>query len=103
MLNLKEASRLLRNDSCCLLMILPITIQFQLEKWDNRLIRKRHTKEKVNYSYALNRTFYHNYHVQDPTGKVIFHCGNEKVLWYLIKGLAEIVDEITIRLNFTPN
>lgn len=46
---------------------------------------------------------YGNYSVLDPSGRLMFRCGEKKFNWYLKKGLADQVNDHIIRLNFTPN
>jgi len=43
---------------------------------------------------------YGNFKVLNQDGNLIFRCGKKKMNWYLGKGLAEIVEPDTIKLNF---
>lgn len=45
---------------------------------------------------------YGNWQVQSPDGSILFLALQERADWYLKRGLAEVVGENTIRLNFEP-
>jgi hypothetical protein len=49
-----------------------------------------------------DRVLYGNWEVQAPDGEILFHDGKKRVNWYLSRGLATIVGDKTIRLNFEP-
>src|SRR5262252_7421849 len=58
-----------------------------------------------NMTRPLKTRLYGNCHVLNPEGEVMFHCNQDKINWYLSRGLAEKVkdDPPTIQLKFQPN
>jgi exonuclease 3'-5' domain-containing protein 2 len=50
-----------------------------------------------------NRKIYGNWKVQSPDDILMFRCNEKKANWYLDRGLGELVDKSTVRLNFKPN
>ena len=53
----------------------------------------------------LKGNLYGNCHVLGPDGDIMFHCNQDKIDWYLGRGLADKVKDSppTIRLRFQPN
>lgn len=45
---------------------------------------------------------FENWKVYHPNGKHMFTCGEKKASWYLERGLATIINEFSIQLNFNP-
>lgn len=56
----------------------------------------------VTLTQPLTTKLYGNIHVLSPGGDLMFNCNQDKMEWYLARGLAERVTENTIRLNFIP-
>jgi hypothetical protein len=56
------------------------------------------------YLHARRGDLYGNVHFQGPTGQTMFHADSEKALWYLNRGLVEVVsrDPPVLRFTFTP-
>lgn len=53
-------------------------------------------------SHALQSDLYGNQVVTNPQGEPMFRCGHDRANWYLNRGLAERIDEFTLRLTFAP-
>ena len=53
---------------------------------------------------ARRGVLYGNFHFQGPDGETMFHGDAEKALWYLNRGLVEVVsqDPPVLRFKFTP-
>ena len=49
-----------------------------------------------------DKPLYGNMAVQTPSGEIMFRTNDKRANWYLKRGLAEAVDEKTIRLLFEP-
>jgi hypothetical protein len=54
------------------------------------------------YGAKKDRKIYGNHQVFSPDGILMFRCDEKKSNWYLDRGLAKKIDDITIKLNFTP-
>lgn len=44
-----------------------------------------------------------NWKVYHPNGRHMFTCGEDKINWYLSRGLGEISGDFKMTFNFTPN
>lgn len=99
MINHHEACLLVKKEFANLLMVKPITVQLNCD-WEEDLFHRK--KEKTRYS--LSSYHYGNYHVQSPDGHEMFHCGIEKIIWYLNRDLVDIVADNppTVRFKFNP-
>ena len=60
---------------------------------------KKANKHRVR---VRSRAFFENCRILKPDGSVVSCCSAKGMRWYLKKGLAEEVDDKTIRLNFEP-
>jgi hypothetical protein len=56
------------------------------------------------FLHARRSVLYGNVHVQGQEGHEMFHCNASRALWYLNRGLVDIVSESppTIKLRFIP-
>jgi hypothetical protein len=56
------------------------------------------------FLHARRSALYGNFTVEAPTGAPLFRCDGRRALWYLIRGLAEVVcrEPPTLRLKFEP-
>jgi hypothetical protein len=102
------AFRLLKSDEADLVLLIEPTIQLrgETEGWESiarGAPQKTQTKWK-NWLHARRTILYGNYHIESPKGDLMFHCSNQKALWYLNRGLVDIVGENppTLRLKFAP-
>ncbi|XP_049887794.1 exonuclease 3'-5' domain-containing protein 2 [Pectinophora gossypiella] len=64
-------------------------------------------KEVISKRYphaTRSKPLYHNCFLEAPDGEQLCTCDNKKALWYVEKGLADIVLEspLTVRLRFEP-
>lgn len=60
---------------------------------------------RVSKRYVLrSKPLYQNCFLQAPDGDLLCTCDNKKALWYVDKGLAEVVggEPLTVRLRFEP-
>jgi hypothetical protein len=69
---------------------------------------KLERREKYDQKFSAKGPVYENCKILTPKNELLAYCDRKKINWYLTKGLAVIVDdhdndELTIRLNFTPN
>ena len=102
------AFRLLKSDEADLVLTVEPTVQLrgETEGWEaiaRGAPQKTQTKWK-NWLHARRTILYGNYHIQSPTGDLMFHCSNQKALWYLNRGLVDIIaaEPPTLRLKFAP-
>ena len=56
----------------------------------------------ANNSVPIDRKIYGNYKVLSPDNILMFRCDEKKAQWYLTRDLADIVEDFTIKLKFTP-
>lgn len=102
------AFRLLRAGVAELLLRKPPAIQLTIPTEEHAAfcgkVPTSYGKHK-NFLHARRTVLYGNYHVESPQGRVMFHCSNQKVLWYLNRDLVDIVsdDPPTVRFKFLPN
>lgn len=52
---------------------------------------------------SIKGKVYGNYSVYSPNDTLMFKSNLKKINWYLSRGLATIIDDTKIRLNFEPN
>eukprot|EP01022_Parablepharisma_sp_SALTPOND_P023093 TRINITY_DN47_c0_g1_i12.p1 TRINITY_DN47_c0_g1~~TRINITY_DN47_c0_g1_i12.p1 ORF type:complete len:756 (+),score=63.77 TRINITY_DN47_c0_g1_i12:10514-12781(+) len=66
-----------------------------------KALRREHAKLK----YTTKRPVYEHCRIFGPDGELLCHCDQKKVLWYVGKGLAQVVSEdpLTAKLLFVPN
>ena len=103
MINQVKARRLLRQGFCTLLLVKPATVQFFLEKekWNNRYLNSKYTpKPKEDGFDVLKSVLYGNYHMQSPTGEIMFHTNAGRVLWYLSRDIIDIIADNPPTLRF---
>lgn len=96
----QEAGRYLRSSQAKLLLQYPPSIQ--LFKHYRPLLEKEKSHHHRPYAKSI---IYGNYAVQNIDGKEIFNCDAIKILWYLNRGLVDIVsvEPPIVRLNFPAN
>lgn len=51
---------------------------------------------------AAQSKIYSNCSIYHPDGSLMCHCGEKRIRWYLKKGLAEKIDDTSIKLLFEP-
>lgn len=102
------AFRLLRGDAADLMMVNDPTIRLKIPTTDWKEIaagppQKCQTKMRK-YLHARRTILYGNYHILSPEGEVMFHCNNQKALWYLNRGLVEVVsaNPPILKFKFIP-
>lgn len=105
-----EASRMLRNGICKLLLVKPPTVRFIMnaDKWEP-LFKTANIphwwKKTENWRFARRTELYGNYHVLYPDSSfTMFHTSATKVLWYLNRDAVDIVcdNPPTVRFTFVP-
>lgn len=97
------ASRLLRLDAADLVLIANPTVKLRITL-EEYIAFKDSGRKTIGWHNVLARTLYGNCRVLSPDNEEMFHCSNTKVLWYLNRGLVDIVktDPPTVRLRFKP-
>lgn len=107
MISQTRATRLLRKTKVELLMVLPPAVRLlitknQYSKYDNS-IDDPNVTPPISKICLQEGNLYGNYKVLSPNNEIMFRAGHYRILWYLNRGLVEIVDESTVKLKFTPN
>lgn len=101
------AFRLLRGDAADLVLVNEPTVKLKIPtaEWKDEARNVPTTQTKyLRYLHARRTILYGNFHFQSPEGETMFHCNNQKALWYLNRGLVEVVDTVTptFRFKFCP-
>lgn len=102
------AFRLLRGDAAELVMVSEPTIRLKIptSKWQelSEVPQKCQTRMRK-FLQARRTILYGNYHIVGPNGETMFHCNNQKALWYINRGLTEVVsvDPPVLKLRFIPD
>jgi hypothetical protein len=95
----REAARLLRIGQAELLLQTPPAVRLLLSSPDSPA-----DSSKGQFLHARRGALYGNVYFQDPAGQTMFHGDSEKALWYLNRGLVEVVSESppVLRFRFAP-
>ena len=64
--------------------------------------KSNQSKKKNSRNYGKSKAFFDNCKILKPNGEILSCCSAKGMRWYLKKGLAEVVDEKTVKLNFEP-
>ena len=102
----RMASRLLRNDRAELVLEVPPAIRLASDGADGEGPDGGAEGKDVKgtFLHARRGALYGNFHFQAPTGETMFHGDSEKALWYLNRGLVEVVSPShrLLRFKFAP-
>jgi hypothetical protein len=96
----REAARLLRVGQAELLLEVPPAVRLLVSTADE----PGPDSVKAQFLHARQGLLYGNYHFQGPDGQTMFHGDSEKALWYLNRGLVEVVsrEPAVLRFKFAP-
>src|SRR5439155_25684678 len=103
----RTASRLLRNDHAELVLEVPPAVRLLIATADYQAFCTDATAEetaRAMFLHARRGALYGNVHFQGPSGEKMFHGDSEKALWYLNRGLVEVVsrEPPVLRFKFAP-
>ncbi len=62
---------------------------------------KQH-KKNSNKNQGKSKAFFDNCKILKPNGEILSCCSTKGMQWYIKKGLAEIIDDKTVKLTFEP-
>lgn len=68
-----------------------------------RDLHKEERRRRMLPILSMKKPMYDNILMQDPNGHALSTISMKKANWYINKGLADWVNETTIRLRFTPS
>lgn len=96
-----SASLLYKNKLAELVVMVPPTVRFLGENWNNKLLNYRNIKKTFRYK---KNDHYGNYEVQSLDGQTMFYTGFNRILWYLIRDLLDVVSDNPpiFKLKFEP-
>jgi hypothetical protein len=100
----RAAGRLLRGGQGELVLQAPPAVRLRVATPEyEALLAGGPAKEagKARFLHARRGELYGNVHFQGPAGETMFHGDAEKALWYLNRGLVEVVSEEPPVLRFT--
>jgi hypothetical protein len=101
----RTASRLLRAEQAELVLEVPPAVRLTIPGGDHEALAADESAEsKGQFLHARRGHLYGNYHFQGPHGEPMFNGDAEKALWYLNRGLVEVVsrEPAVLRFRFTP-
>src|SRR5262249_6155683 len=100
----REASRLLRRGLAELVLAVPPAVRLVIATAQYEALAADGAGEKAQFLQARRGALYGNFHFQGPSGETMFHGDAEKALWYLNRGLVEVVslDPPVLRFTFAP-
>jgi hypothetical protein len=102
----RTAAQLLRRGLAELLLEVPPAVRLTLPTADYQALPARRPEDaaKAQFLHARQKALYGNVRFQGPDGEAMFHGDGEKALWYLNRGLVEVVsrDPPVLRLRFAP-
>jgi hypothetical protein len=107
----REAARLLRADQAELVLEVPPAVRLSIATADYlspsagpAQAQESADKSKGQFLSARRGALYGNFTFQGPDGQTMFHGDGEKALWYLNRGLVEVVTRTppVLRFKFTP-
>jgi hypothetical protein len=103
----REAARLLRWGHAELVLDVPPTVRLSVPTPDYRALSAGPPAEgggKGEFLHARRGVLYGNVRFQGPGGQEMFHGDAEKALWYLNRGLVEVVsrEPPVLRFRFAP-
>lgn len=103
----REAARLLRAGHAKLLLELPPAVRLDIGTADYQAFRDAPPDQaalKAQFLHARCGALYGNVHFQGPHGETMFHGDSEKALWYLNRGLVDVVSHAppVLRFRFSP-
>ncbi len=99
----RTAGRLLRAGQADLVLEVPPAVRLTLPGADYQALAAEDPGKGL-FLHARRGSLYGNYHFQGPHGEPMFHGDAEKALWYLNRGLVEVVsrEPAVLRFRFTP-
>jgi hypothetical protein len=106
LLSQRQAARLVRAGRAVLVLEVPPVVRLCISTADYRALSSGTEPEpdRLQYQHARRGALYGNYRFQNPEGEMMFHGDAEKALWYLNRGLVEVVshDPPVLRFRFRP-
>jgi hypothetical protein len=97
----REASRLLRRGLAELVLEVPPAIRLSIPTAEYEALAADGVGDRAQFLQARRGALYGNFHFQGPSGETMFHGDAEKALWYLNRGLVEVVGTAPPVLRFT--
>jgi hypothetical protein len=103
----REAGRLLRVGQAELLLETPPAVRLVIPTAEHEALAAGEPGPdgvKAQFLHARRGLLYGNFHFQGPDGQTMFHGDSEKALWYLNRGLVEVVSRSppVLRFRFAP-
>jgi hypothetical protein len=103
----RDAAKLLRAGHADLVFEVPPAIRLNILTSDYAAFLAAPPDDeavKALFLHARRSVLYGNVHFQSPRGETMFHADNEKALWYLNRGLVEVVSQSppVLRFQFIP-
>src|SRR4051794_12866006 len=101
----RAAARLLRRGDAELVLEVPTAVRLSVPAEDYRALPAGEAGPgQAQFLHARRGDLYGNVHFQGPAGETMFHGDAEKALWYLNRGLVEVVsrDPPVLRFRITP-
>jgi hypothetical protein len=103
----RAAGRLLRGGEAELLLEVPAAVRLLVSSEDSEALLADGPEaqtHKAQFLHARRGALYGNVHFQGPDGRTMFHGDSEKALWYLNRGLVEVVSQSppVLRFRFAP-
>jgi hypothetical protein len=103
----REAGRLLRRGWAELILEVPPAVRLSITTAEYRALEAGEPvkdADREHFLHARQGALYGNIHFQGPEGETMFHSDSEKALWYLNRGLVEVVSQqpAVLRFRFAP-
>jgi hypothetical protein len=100
----RAAGRLLRTGRAELVLGVPPSVRLSIPTTEYEAGAGSATGSKGQFLHARQGPLYGNVRFEGPDGEAMFHGDDEKALWYLNRGLVEVVsrDPPVLRFRFTP-
>lgn len=97
------AFQLLRSEFAELVMDSKPTIRLNVlrEEIGKKVFSRKYAAK---YLHARRSVLYGGYHIQNRQGELMFICNNQRALWYINRGLLDVISQEppTFRLKFEP-
>eukprot|EP01084_Bolivina_argentea_P081958 148414_1 len=63
---------------------------------------KNNTNDTPRKTQGKSKAFFDNCKILKPNGEILSCCSTKGMRWYIKKGLAEVIDDKTVKLTFEP-